>query len=191
MTTSSPGSHSASSAAAIASVAPAVISTCDVGVDLEAVPALLVRGHRVAQLRDAAAGRVLVVAARIAATAASSTSAGPSVSGKPCPRLTASWARASADISAKIVVPKACMRSTSRSVAMTGQRRPPRGTVITKRGGCGAVASPVGDRSHRSTSRAHHVVRRRVGRHLRSVAVPLAGRRGGCRSRAPGAGTGR
>ena len=43
--------------------------------------------------------------ARMAATAASSTSAGPSVSGKPCPRLMAPVATASADISAKIVVP--------------------------------------------------------------------------------------
>ena len=45
---------------------------------------------------------------RIAATAASSTSGGPSVSGKPWPRLTLPVAVASADISAKIVVPKPC-----------------------------------------------------------------------------------
>ena len=37
--------------------------------------------------------------------AASSTSLGPSVSGNPCPRLMAPVATASADISAKIVVP--------------------------------------------------------------------------------------
>src|SRR5215213_8571873 len=43
---------------------------------------------------------------RMAATAASSTSWGPSVSGKPCPRFTAPVAAASADISAKMVVPK-------------------------------------------------------------------------------------
>jgi hypothetical protein len=41
----------------------------------------------------------------MAATAASSTSGGPSVSGKPWPRLTAPVRVASADISAKIVVP--------------------------------------------------------------------------------------
>src|SRR5690606_36065582 len=51
--------------------------------------------------------------ARIAATAASATSAGGSKSGKPCPRLTASWATASAVISAKIVVPKPCRRDDS------------------------------------------------------------------------------
>jgi len=44
----------------------------------------------------------------MACTAASSTSGGPSVSGKPWPRLTLSVASASADISAKIVVPKPC-----------------------------------------------------------------------------------
>ena len=48
--------------------------------------------------------------ARIAATAASATTAGPSVSGKPCPRLIEPVATASADISAKIVVPKPCRR---------------------------------------------------------------------------------
>ena len=40
--------------------------------------------------------------ARIAAIAASAISVGPSVSGKPCPRLTAPVSTASADISAKI-----------------------------------------------------------------------------------------
>ncbi len=44
--------------------------------------------------------------ARIAAMAASSTSGGPSVSGKPCPRLIEPVSTASADISEKIVVPK-------------------------------------------------------------------------------------
>ena len=44
--------------------------------------------------------------ARMAATAASITSGGPSSSGKPWPRLMEPVATASADISAKIVVPK-------------------------------------------------------------------------------------
>ena len=61
---------------------------------------------------------------RIAATAASITAAGPSVSGKPCPRLTAPVRTASADISAKIVVPKPRRREASagrsRAVAMAG-----------------------------------------------------------------------
>src|SRR6478735_135101 len=48
----------------------------------------------------------------MAATAASSTSGGPSVSGKPWPRLIDPVATASADISAKIVVPKPRIRST-------------------------------------------------------------------------------
>jgi hypothetical protein len=39
----------------------------------------------------------------MAATAASTTSEGPSVSGKPCPRLTDPVRRASADISVKMV----------------------------------------------------------------------------------------
>src|SRR5262245_31212650 len=44
--------------------------------------------------------------------AACFTSAGPSVSGNPCPRLIAPVSSASADISAKIVVPNGCRRST-------------------------------------------------------------------------------
>ena len=44
--------------------------------------------------------------ARMASTAASATTAGPSVSGKPWPRLIEPVRTASADISAKIVVPK-------------------------------------------------------------------------------------
>src|SRR5215471_1516454 len=43
--------------------------------------------------------------ARIASAAAMAISAGPSVSGKPWPRLTEPVATASSDISAKIVVP--------------------------------------------------------------------------------------
>src|SRR3954454_1253546 len=49
---------------------------------------------------------------RTAVIAASSTSGGPSSSGKPWPRLIEPVATASADISAKIVVPKPCIRST-------------------------------------------------------------------------------
>src|SRR4051812_25350668 len=47
---------------------------------------------------------------RIAWIAASATTAGPSVSGKPCPRLIAPVRTASADISAKIVVPNPAIR---------------------------------------------------------------------------------
>src|SRR4051812_19300413 len=49
---------------------------------------------------------------RMAATAASITSRGPSSSGKPWPRLIEPVATASADISAKIVVPKPWSRDT-------------------------------------------------------------------------------
>src|SRR5690606_27943059 len=49
--------------------------------------------------------------ARIAATAASSTSAGPSVSGKPWPRLIEPVRAASSDISPKIDAPKPRRRS--------------------------------------------------------------------------------
>ncbi len=49
--------------------------------------------------------------ARMAAMAASATSAGPSVSGNPWPRLMAPVSTASADISAKIVVPNPWSRA--------------------------------------------------------------------------------
>src|SRR5689334_17052924 len=48
--------------------------------------------------------------ALMAATAASATSGGPSVSGKPWPRLMDPVSVASADISAKMVVAKPCRR---------------------------------------------------------------------------------
>ena len=49
---------------------------------------------------------------RMASTAASATAAGPSVSGKPWPRLMAPVRTASADISAKTdAPPKGCSRS--------------------------------------------------------------------------------
>ena len=60
MTTSSPGSHSASNVAAMASVAPTVTSTSVLGVELEAVPGPLVGGDGLAQLGHAVARRVLV-----------------------------------------------------------------------------------------------------------------------------------
>ncbi len=50
---------------------------------------------------------------RSACAAASSIDAGPSVSGKPCPRLTDPVRSASADISAKIVVPNGRIRATN------------------------------------------------------------------------------
>ena len=55
----------------------------------------------------------------IAARASSSMKAGPSVSGKPCPRLTDCVARASADISAKIVVVAERIRSAFQAEAIS------------------------------------------------------------------------
>src|SRR5687768_6744636 len=55
---------------------------------------------------------------RSASTAAASISGGPSVSGKPCPRLTAPVRTARADISAKIVVPNGRIRCTPTSKAV-------------------------------------------------------------------------
>src|SRR5437763_2022250 len=54
-----------------------------------------------------------------ASAAASSIDRGPSVSGKPCPRLTEPVRTASADISAKIVVPNGRIRATSGSIRLT------------------------------------------------------------------------
>src|SRR4051812_23318440 len=60
---------------------------------------------------------------RSAVTAAASISGGPSVSGKPWPRFTAPVRTASADISAKTVVPNGRMRWTSGSVIPGSQYR--------------------------------------------------------------------
>ena len=51
-----------------------------------------------------------------ASAATSSIDAGPSVSGNPCPRLTAPVRTASADISVKMVVPNGRIRATSGSM---------------------------------------------------------------------------
>ena len=52
---------------------------------------------------------------RMASTAISLSSSGPSVSGKPWPRLTEFVARASSDMVAKIVVVKGCSRRVRRA----------------------------------------------------------------------------
>ena len=53
------------------------------------------------------------------AAASASSEAGPSVSGKPCPRLIAPVRRASADISAKIVDVNGRIRCTNMSETVT------------------------------------------------------------------------
>ena len=75
---------------------------------------------------------------RIASTAASSTSFGPSLSGNPCPRLTAPVDTANADISAKIVVPNPASRRFS------GEDSVPTGAEGT--------ASPGGDAERLATA---------------------------------------
>jgi hypothetical protein len=64
---------------------------------------LALRGDRLAERRDAKAGRVLVDASAMAFSAVLSIAGGPSSSGNPWPRFTAPIRAASADISAKIV----------------------------------------------------------------------------------------
>ena len=76
-----------------------------VGVVREPVEPLLVLDDRLAEHGMPGPGGYWLTPVRIASTAASSTSAGPSVSGKPCPRLIAPVDVARADIWAKIVVP--------------------------------------------------------------------------------------
>src|SRR5215210_2588082 len=78
----------------------------------------------------------------IAAIAASAISIGPSVSGKPWPRLTDPVATASADISAKIVVPRPCSRSASRSRVMA---TPSHGPVMSGSRPFGGVLLTVAD----------------------------------------------
>ena len=72
---------------------------------------------------------------RMAAAAAAAISGGPSVSGKPWPRLTDPVVRASADISAKIVVPMPVSRRFS-----NGRSTPP--SDHTRRLACPAPARP-------------------------------------------------
>lgn len=86
-----------------------------VGVVLQSVVPPLVVRDRGAQFGDAGARWVLVAVkpARRARTAASRISSGPSVSGNPWPRLIDPVRTASADISAKIVVPNSLRRRLS------------------------------------------------------------------------------
>ena len=106
-------------AAAIASVAPAVTTTSPSGSYSRPQNRSLVRDDRRAQGRDAgpAAGTGSCPPRR-ASAAAASISGGPSVSGKPWPRLTEPVRTASADISAKIVVPNGRMRATRGSAGI-------------------------------------------------------------------------
>ena len=88
----------------------------------------------------------------IAALAASSISRGPSVSGKPWPRLIAPVRAARADISAKIVVPKGCMREISGELMATNL---PSRYAVTR------VPGPRTCRSRQQGSRGGYPDRRR------------------------------
>jgi len=84
-----------------------------VGVHVEPVEPPLVLGDRGSKLGNADSGGYWLRPELIASMAASSITRGPSVSGKPCPRLIAPVLSASSLISAKIVVPKPCILATS------------------------------------------------------------------------------
>ena len=133
---------------------------------------------------------------RMASTAASSTSGGPSVSGKPWPRLIAPVPTASADISAKIVVPNpAQLRRQDRAIrphgghpgdGTSGSVRPPR------RGGAARLApwprtSPGRRRAAGVERRAVEREQRRADARRQLVAVDgRAPRRSPWRSSPPG-----
>src|SRR5215203_6610218 len=69
----------------------------------------------------------------MAARASSSMNAGPSVSGKPCPRLTDCVASASADISAKIVAVADRIRSAFQAVGIHETlAKPPQRDIRTR-----------------------------------------------------------
>ena len=107
---SSPGSQSARTAAAMASVAPAVTSTSVAGSTVR--PQKRAWWSAMASRSDSMPmpGGYWFCPERIASIAASDTSIGPSSSGNPWPRLMAPVAVARADISAKIVVPSPSRR---------------------------------------------------------------------------------
>src|ERR1700722_19837524 len=97
---------------------------------------------------------------RMAAIAASDTSRGPSVSGKPCPRLMAPVSAARADISAKIVVPRPCRRlarNGARVIARDDASRHPLGSTDGPEGrrhhprAPGRVGSSIAARSATAT----------------------------------------
>ena len=114
---------------------------------------------------------------RMASTAASSTSGGPSVSGNPWPRLMAPVATASADISAKIVVPnpwRRLVRYGTRSAMTRPSVEAARSPRVSDRGRAGAgrraeLVAPYPDdhvirRADRGRRRAAPALRRSPSR---------------------------
>jgi hypothetical protein len=93
------------------------------GVPIEPVEVVLVRGDACRSRGTPRPGAYWFAPAAMAAKAASSTSAGPSSSGKPCPRLMAPVRVASAVISAKIVGAGSRPRPAVRRPAPCGATR--------------------------------------------------------------------
>src|SRR3954454_468788 len=77
------------------------------------------------------------------AAASASSDSGPSVSGKPCPRLIAPVRRASADISAKIVDVNGRMRSTSMGSRYGGDPERLTGSPARTRAPAGSTRAPA------------------------------------------------
>ena len=128
--------------------------------------------------------------ARMAAMAASITSGGPSSSGNPWPRLIEPVATASADISAKIVVPKPCMRVDEVRRVGHRSRQPATKLRRTWRRGLSRLRSTsttlchtpssgspscTGSTTRRRDDRRQHVVGAVAGRAVR-VAVAVVAR---------------
>ena len=171
MTTSSPGPHSASTADAMASVAPVVISTWSGSTSRPQnrfwCSATAVRSDGTPR----PGGYWLTPPVTFAATSASSE-AGPSVSGKPWPRLIAPVRRASADISAKIVDVNGAIRATSMARTVT------RSVVVVTTG-----TSPGPQALHRGSTCLMHIISER---HF--VTATLAAGRDRRRRHRPGGG---
>ena len=118
MTTSSPGSQRARKVAAMASVAPTVTRTSVSGSRSRSYQARWCAATARRSSGMPALGGYWLSPWRMASAAISLSSSGPSVSGKPWPRLTESVAVASSDMVAKIVVVNGRRRR-----ARTGGRR--------------------------------------------------------------------
>src|SRR6516162_4091350 len=125
MTTSSPGSQSASNVAAMASVAPTVTRTSVSGSSSIPYQARWCAATARRSSGMPALGGYWLLPRRIASAATSFSSSGPSVSGKPWPRLTEPVTVASSDMVAKIVVVNGRRRrasTVSASPARTWER---------------------------------------------------------------------
>ena len=110
--TSEPGSTSPSTAAAMASDAPTVTSTPVSGSNSMPYARLRCAAIACRSARMPGPGGYWLTPWAMACCAASSMAGGPSSSGKPWPRLTASRRAANADIAAKMLTAKGCNRWT-------------------------------------------------------------------------------